>query len=400
MTKKIALVTCYFQHNYGSQLQALATQLVFDKLRAPNETVCIEGLLPEINRNKYRYFLRRIFDINTVKDKFATVKKLLAARTKGETYRKNMAVRHHMFEHFSHNMFHLSQQYNSKTELSCNAYNYAAFVAGSDQLWLPSNIEADYYTLNFVPDDVPKMSFSTSFGIEKLPKRQAKKAAAFLKRLDFCSVREQSGQKQIKELTGRHVPVTCDPVMLLTAKEWNKIAKSEKKTDNKYLFCYFLGNNPEQRDFVKKVKKKTGLTIVQLPHNDEYIASDEGFADIAPYDVGPAEFISLIRDAEFVFTDSFHCTVFSLLFEKMFFTFKRYKSDSKVSTNGRLYSLMLSVNLENRLLSNDASVDKCLEMEIDYPQVLSKLNDLRQFTKKYLCDALTKIGIQYDTNYQ
>ena len=190
-TKKLALVTCYFQPNYGSQLQAFATQLLFDKMNVPNETICIDGLRREINAAKYKYFLSRIWDIYTVKDKFSTVKKVWALKTKGEELKRDMAIRNAMFQDFAQSKFHLSEIYHSKTELGKKAHNYSAFVVGSDQLWLPSNIEADYYTLNFVPDGIPKIALSTSFGISKLPERQAHKAAAFLKRINFCSVREK-----------------------------------------------------------------------------------------------------------------------------------------------------------------------------------------------------------------
>ena len=395
--KKIALVTCYFQHNYGSQLQAYATQMIFDKMNVANETIKIDGLKKEINHAKYKYFLSRIWDINTVKDKFATVKKVWALKTKGEEFRKNMATRKSMFDHFSHDMFHISKSYNSKKELGEQASDYAAFVVGSDQLWLPSNIEADYYTLNFVPTQVPKIALSTSFGISKLPNVQAKKAAQFLKRIEFCSVREDSGKKIIKDLTGRDIPVVCDPTILFTAKEWAEITKPERFIKEKYVFCYFLGNNPEQREFVKRFQKETGYKIVQLQHCDEFIASDVDFPDYAPFNVGPAEFIQLIRDAEFVFTDSFHATVFSMLHQKKFFTFRRYNNDSIVSTNGRLYSLLSLVGLNHRMLRGNEDVKNYINQEIEYTNVNKTLSELRDFTKMFLENALTKSGIPYDS---
>lgn len=103
-----------------------------------------------------------------------------------------------------------------------------------------------------------------------------------------------------------------------TAEEWGCITKKERFYNEPYLFCYFLGNNPEQREFVRRVKEITGCKIVQLQHCDEYIKSDVEFPDYAPYNVGPAEFVQLIRDAEYVFTDSFHASVFSLLYQKKF----------------------------------------------------------------------------------
>ena len=89
MTNKIALVTWYFQPNYGSQLQAFATQEAFVKLGLEHETIMIDGLLPEINKAKYKYFLSKILDVNTVKDKMATVRKLLAKKRNPE-YARNL----------------------------------------------------------------------------------------------------------------------------------------------------------------------------------------------------------------------------------------------------------------------------------------------------------------------
>lgn len=393
--KKIALVTCYFQPNYGSQLQAYATQLLFDKMGVSNETICIDGLRGEINKAKYKYFLSRIWDVNTVKDKFATVKKVWAMKTKGEEFRANMAERKRMFDGFARTMFHISKAYGSKAELGRAAHGYSVFVVGSDQLWLPSNIEADYYTLNFVPDDVPKIALATSFGISRLPKRQARKAAQFLKRIDFCSVREQSGQRIVKKLADRDVPVVCDPTILFIAEDWATITEPERLVSEPYMFCYFLGNNPEQRELVRRFKRETGYKIVQLQHCDEYIKTDVGFPDIAPYNVGPKEFIRLIRDAEYVFTDSFHCSVFSMLHSKKFFTFRRYNSDSTVSTNGRLYSLLSLAGLGNRLLKGNEDVHECMDMTIDYGQVHERLAKLRQSTKRFVENALAKSGIDY-----
>ena len=236
---------------------------------------------------------------------------------------------------------------------------------------------------------------ATSFGISRLPKRQARKAAQFLKRIDYCSVREQSGQRIVKELADRDVPVVCDPTILFTAEDWATITEPERLVREPYMFCYFLGNNPEQRELVRRFKRETGYKIVQLQHCDEYIKTDVGFPDIAPYNVGPKEFIRLIRDAEYVFTDSFHCSVFSMLHSKKFFTFRRYNNDSTVSTNGRLYSLLSLAGLGNRLLKGNEDAHECMDMTIDYGQVHERLAKLRQSTKRFVENALAKSGIDY-----
>ncbi len=386
---KTALVTCYFQHNYGSQLQALATQMIFDKLSIENETIRIDGLRREINEAKYRYFLSKMFDINTVKDKMSTVKKLWAKKT-NSTYARNLAARDKIFTEFGNTQFRLSHQYNSKAELGANARDYNTFVVGSDQLWLPSNISADYYTLNFVPDDVRKVAYATSFGVSKLPKKQAAMARKFLIRLDYIFLREQGGQKLVKELIGKEVPLVCDPTLLFSAEEWNEKLPQQRRIKEKYLLCYFLGNNPIQRDFAKRLAAKEGCKIVQLPNLDEYIRSDEGFADYPLYDVSPLDFVALIRDAHYVLTDSFHCTVFSSLFAKPFFSFRRYNSDSRVSTNSRIYSLLQTLGAEQRLLMGSEDVDECLKLPLDSKKVIENIERLRQQSVNLLNNALNK----------
>ena len=397
--KKIALVTCYFQPNYGSQLQAFATQEAFVKLGLEHETIMIDGLMPEINKAKYKYFLSKILDVNTVKDKMATVRKLLAKKRNPE-YARNLEVRYGMFRDFASNMFTLSRRYDSKALLGESAHDYAAFVVGSDQLWLPSNIAADYYTLNFVPDGVCKIALATSFGISVLPEKYGRKAGEFLNRIDYVSVRETSGQKLVKQWADRDVPVVCDPTIMFDAEEWKKAIGADgdgKRFANgeKYLFVYFLGNNPWEREIVKRVRKETGLKIVQIAHSDEYVKSDEGFADFTTYNVGPREFVELIRDAEYVFTDSFHCSVFSMLNSKRFFTFPRYSNDGPASTNGRLYSLLSLVKQEKRMVrkSDVFNVADRLKEEVDYKVVHGELDKLRQFTWNWLEKALKERNI-------
>nr|WP_302830147.1 polysaccharide pyruvyl transferase family protein [uncultured Bacteroides sp.] len=385
--KKVALVICYFQHNYGSQLQALATQMICDKLEIENETICIDGLKAEINKAKYRYFLSRIFDMNTIKDKMSTVRKLIAKRRNAE-YKKNLAKRDALFTQFANEHFYLSRLYHSKAELGKHAHEYSAFVVGSDQLWLPSNIAANYYTLNFVPDDIKKVAYATSFGVSRLPKRQAKAAKFFLNRLDDIYVRETSGQKLIKELTGKDVRMICDPTLLFSAEEWNTIIPKERKIKEKYVLCYFLGNNPLHRKWAKQLSAATGYKIVQLMHLDEYIKRDEGVADYPLYEVGSLEFVGLIRDAEYVLTDSFHCTIFSTLFRKQFFSFRRYSNDSAVSTNSRLYSLLDTLGMSERVLRGNEMIEDSISLSVDWNQVHQRVANLKTESIHLLENAL------------
>nr|WP_304358181.1 polysaccharide pyruvyl transferase family protein [Clostridium paraputrificum] len=384
--KKVAIVSCYFMKNYGSVLQAYATQKILDEFRVENETICIEGLQDKIKKQKIRYFLSKINDIDVIFNKLTFLKHSLAVKFNINDLKNNMRVRNNAFDKFN-SVFKVSPQY-TFTELAEASDRYSSVIVGSDQLWLPSNIYADYYTLNWVKDEVNKISYATSFGVSDLEEKYQRLAEKFLKRINYLSVREQAGQKLIKDITGREAQIVCDPTLLFDKNEWEDIQKNKDKVKGKYIFCYFIGNNPEQRKFVKKLKSITGYKIVALQHIDEYIKSDEGFADESPYDVEPGDFITLIKNAEYVCTDSFHGTVFSIINEKSFFTFRRFNSKRKVSTNSRLDSLLNLLDLKERLLNAEEIVEDCIKMKIDYNEVNQKLNDFRKESKKFLKEAL------------
>ncbi|MCD7882641.1 MAG: polysaccharide pyruvyl transferase family protein [Lachnospiraceae bacterium] len=282
-----------------------------------------------------------------------------------------------------------SPVYNSKAELGSKCEeNYSAVLVGSDQLWLPGNIAADYYTLNFVPESVNTIAYATSFGQSSLPKDSAEKAKVFLRKIKHIGVREESGQKLVKELVDRDVPVVCDPTLLFTGDEWMSIQREEPIVKEKYIFCYFLGNNPPHREFAKRLKEKTGCKIVALTHLDEFVKSDEGYSDENPYDIDPADFLNLIRNAEYVCTDSFHCSVFSILYRRPFFTFRRYARKTKSSTNSRLDTLFNLVGISGRIMNGDENIEMCLSLTIDFNAVHKRLESVRTDSYGYLVKAL------------
>ena len=261
-------------------------------------------------------------------------------------------------------------------------------LVGSDQLWRPSNIVGCYYTLEFVPDNVKKIAFSTSFGVPELPSRLHKHAKRFLSRMDYISVREDSGAEIVKHECGRDATVVCDPTMMLTAEEWMHIQDEKPFADGKYILMYLMGDNPGQREFVKKLSKTTGCRIIGLLHGATYISSDEDVADENPYNVGPSEFVNLIRNAQYVCTDSFHCCVFSILNSVKFFAFRRWPDGSKFSANDRLYTLMKFTGLERRLLEGVENIDNCIADQIDYSDVLAKVAQRREESMDYLLNSL------------
>lgn len=387
--KKVGIVSCYFKHNYGSMLQAYATQKALDKLGYCNETIDVSNINNEIRIAKIKYFAKASITSGILLTKFGMVKNVIIKKMAKNDYISSLKLRDDKFEQFKRKYFVLSEKYANKKELGEKTKEkYSTVIVGSDQLWLPVNIAADYYTLNFVDKSVNTIAYSTSFGQSSLPKDSSKKAAIFLKKIKHISVREESGQQLVNELSGRNVPVVCDPTILFNGDEWMDIQSVEPLYNEKYIFCYFLGKNKIHRDFVKKLKQKTGAKIIAIIHLDEYIPSDNGYADYTPYDVGPSEFLNLIRNAEYVCTDSFHCSVFSILYKKKFFSFRRFSSHSKQSTNSRLDTLFKITGVEGRLIDGTEEINKCLEITTDYDMIHDRLNEIRKKSYGYLKRAL------------
>jgi hypothetical protein len=305
-------------------------------------------------------------------------------------YSKNITIRNNLFDNFSERYFKYSPNIQGWSNLSNYCKLYDSVVVGSDQLWRPVNIEGDFYTLNFVPEEINKISYSTSFGVATLPKKQANKAKLFLKRIEFLSVREESGQKLIKRLINLDIPIVCDPTMLLTQNEWNSMIDQERVIEDDYILCYFLGSNEQYLNFSKKLKEKLDIKLVGLVHCAGYNDKVDLYFDEMPFSVGPLEFINLIKYAKYVLTDSFHCCVFSIIFEKNFYAFKRFLDNDEMSTNDRLVTLFRRTGIAGRLLTGHEKIDSSFLINIDYSNVSARLEVQRNNSLEYLRNALRK----------
>ena len=385
MQKKIGILAVRTL-NYGSLLQSYATQ----------EILKDEGFDVEIisykKTNKVKQAMRLLYWPMFKTQCKVVYKKLYIALIK-KSLQPYFNRKYAALNQFIDNYFISSPEYIGRRNLINGAANYDAFVLGSDQVWNPLNFGADYFSMSWIPDNILKVTYAASFGVSNLPKYQIKKTSKDLARIDYISVRERSGKKIVKELTGREVPVVVDPTLLVDFRCWQKFAEKPLLKNQKYVMCYFLGTIASHRDTAKKLSKVLGLPIVTLPHGDEIVKADFGFGDILPESVGPEEFVNLIANAEYVITDSFHGTVFSTLFCKRLIVFNRYEEStcSKESTNSRLSSILKLLGIESRLFNSKKGVQKEMFEQIDYDAVHFRLNGLRMESKAYLTDALNKL---------
>lgn len=376
----------YFHENYGGMLQAYATVKELER----------RGLDYELIRyDKHMTFVQKITSLPRllngvlINDKYEAFLKKVGEKKHPE-FAKNNAIRRQKFSEFRDSHFvKLSPIFSGYKNLCDGAKRYSAVLTGSDQLWSPAGLPTNYYNLMFVPDGIRKISYASSFGVKNIPWYQRKRTAHFLRRMDFISMRENRGKEIVFELTGKVVPVILDPVFMFDKYGWEELINNNKEIQNPYIFAYFLGNNIEHRKAVTELSLKTGLKIVTLRHMDQFVEYDEQFGDIALYDVAPDRFLNLLRNADYVCTDSFHGTCFSIIHEKKFMVFNRYNENDKNSKNSRIDSLCQNLEIEDRRYNGNIGD---IISEIDYDEIFRKLAILKNEADQYLTNAFS--GIQ------
>ncbi len=384
----IGICIKYFHENYGGMLQAYATVSMLENCEIPYELIQYEKkrTLVEIVKS-----MPRLLNGVLLNDKYEAFLKKQGFKKHPE-FAENDAIRMKAFEIFKNQKFtKLSPVFKGYAALCEGGKKYSAVITGSDQLWSPAGLPTNYYNLMFVPDDTLKISIASSFGVKEIPWYQKKRTIQYLNRIEYISMRENRGSEIVKELTGRDVPTILDPVFFLSKKEWLERIPNKREINEPYIFAYFLGTTQEYRNAVKKLAHDKGMKVVALRHMDQYVEEDENFGDFAPYDVSPERFLNLLRNAEYVCTDSFHGTAFSILNEKQFVVFNRYAENSSFSKNSRIDTLCVNFGLESRRYKNGMDLSDVVKDDIDYKAVGEKYKNLKLATNQYLNIILKEI---------
>lgn len=389
MSKKVGLAITTYTHNYGSFLQSFALVETIKRLGYTPEVISTKGVQNLISSARRKYFIKRMFNINELLS-YSVMFKGIGMKLINKDYAKNQEIRGAAFDRFRDKYFSFSPVGQTWEEVGNICRDYCAVVVGSDQLWRPANIEGGYFTLEFVPDEINKIAYAPSFGIPRLEKPQAEKVKHFIPRLNHIGVREERGQQIIKELTGIDVPVVCDPTLLFTKEDWDSYVGERLINDN-YVLTYFIGDHEDYLRFAKRLSDYWGIKVVGIVHIDGYNNNISTYIDETPYDIDPFQFINLVKFAKCVLTDSFHCSVFSIHFEKEFFAFKRFSDNNTMSTNNRLTTLFKVAGIEGRILSGKEDISDSLFKPINYSVVRENIQKKRDFSMDYLSNALANV---------
>lgn len=271
-----------------------------------------------------------------------------------------------------------SKRYATYKELKEDPPLADAYIAGSDQIWntLYNNGRDPAFYLDFAPEGSRKIAYAASFAVKEILPEYHKFVKSMIENIDFISVRETSGIEVLKSLgidRGNHV---LDPVFLLDKLEWEHMAQKDFK--GKYILLYDFERNPLIENFVKGVAKEKRLKIYAVNNYGKTPCADRDF-----YDCGPETFLSLVKGAESVVSNSFHATAFSIILEKQFYVFDRIKQD----VNTRMRDLLAICGLESRLIQADTEFHRDQPF-LDFKEVNEKIREYISQSKCFLDHAL------------
>lgn len=260
--------------------------------------------------------------------------------------------------------------------------DYDAFVVGSDQVWNRGSWSGDYtYFLDFVKDSNKKIAYAPSMGQKGIKDSEKDELAKLISDFSAISVREKYSVNTILELTGKKAEFVLDPSLLTDKEEYRKLSKHHKVKKKKYVFAYQREKSDKLLSFAKAFAKAKGLKLITV-HNHWRCTNSN-----IPYKaLGPTEWLSLIDNAEYVVTNSFHGICFSLIFNKEFYV--EYLKNKSVKTNLRIEDVLQQFGLESRKAEDVKDFDN-LE-KIDYQSVVEAISKRKAMSLEFLKNSLER----------
>lgn len=353
---KIGILTYHRTHNYGGCLQALATKLFLESM---GHEVYYVDYWPEYHKRAYSVFNKDAFVRNSFGGKLRYLKNVVI------TY-PYVRKRQKLFEAYLKRFVYpycrpLSEQYD-------------VIIYGSDQIWRKQFALKDYNPVYFGENEFcakKHIAYAASMGILPDNKEDDDKIASMLKNLDTISVRENTLKDYLERLGFSNIQQTIDPTLLLNSESWDNVIPNKPCQGEKYILIYALWGEVFDMKSINDLAEKENLTIKVL--RGKAIKKDsENEISLAD----PIDFLRLIKNAECVFSSSFHGLVFSIIYHKQVFA-------SFKTNGGRAQSLLEALGIPDRYLDNYQALSFPLP-KIDYNEVEQKLNALRKSSVDFL----------------
>ncbi|HHX68428.1 MAG TPA: polysaccharide pyruvyl transferase family protein [Gallicola sp.] len=367
---KVGIITMHRVVNYGSFLQAYATQKIIENLG--HDCEIIDYVFP--NKWHYEHGLKKNKQIKSMLSKFLGSFLYYAQPTKQQKIMTS--VNKHL---------KLSRTYKSPEEIHKNPPKYDVYCTGSDQTWNPKHMKGDStFMLSFAPIHSRKISFSASLGCSNIDDKYKSIYKKYLSQYNSISIREANGLNLIKELSGKEATVTLDPTLLLNKKQWLEIVtKHNIFTKKNYILFYPMYHSFDPRPYIyellKMLQDKTKydvFTFERLPKNLNIKNVFVGNCDVD-------DFLQLFLNASFVVTNSFHGTAFALNFGIPLYSIIKKDNDP----DDRQINLLKYLNIEHCAVPLEKNFNEIMPY-YDIKNQQEKLSQLREISINYLNRAL------------
>ena len=380
MTKKIAILTQPLITNFGGTLQAYALQKFLSDLGYEVETINFQY--------KEMSWLNKL--LSTLKNFFIRREKVIHYSAN----EKNIIKSKHTS--FIRANIKYSEEFKNKNDLKkyFEKREFDAVIVGSDQVWrVAYSPDIELFFLDFLKENkmIRKIAYSASFGIDRwqFVGEKNNKIKSLVKEFDAISVREKNAVKLCEDYWGVEVEHTLDPTLLLSQNDYKKLVDKAGIINNKNtgIFCYILDDNKNKLNIINRIEKvldKKSFYVKPMKKNKEVFMIDNYDDYIIPK---IEEWLSAFMDADFVITDSFHGTVFSIIFNKPFISIVNIERGSS-----RFLSLLDELNLLDRIVNNVEDITpNLLNSKIDFEEVNKTLDRLRGFSIDFLDSSLEKV---------
>lgn len=371
--KKIGVITYFHYDNYGTMLQGYALTRAIDDIggeKARSEIIDYRFQEKSISRKQLlKIRFKRLFVY------------LFQMKRVARLYRFNNKLQEKVaaFDAFERDYCNTSEiTYKFSTELMDNPPMYDTYITGSDQTWSPKIGFNEALFLSFAPNDRVRAAYAPSIGVAYFTEEQRNYVKNHLRSYQFVSCRERYGTEILKDLSPVEVTTVLDPTLLISSDTWNKIA-TKPSLKKPYILCYFIGDRPYYRDFAKQLSKQKGIPLVYIPVSYQDLNSENQLL----WKTGPREFLGLIGNAEVVLTDSFHGTIFSINFNKTFYSFTKHPGIDSMD-NLRIVDILDRMALKDRLVLEYKKGKHIPYSEINYNKTNELLSQEREVSTAYL----------------
>lgn len=364
--KKVELVTLHRVFNYGSVLQTYATQKLIESVGASCE---IADYITE-QRTKRR--LKHQCKVSGIKSLIYYLLRCISIDVKWHTFNKFIKK----------NITITSRRYVSVDDLRKYPPVADIYMTGSDQVWNSKYNEGiDYgFFLDFGSKATKRIAFAASIGQEKIEEQEKSEITRLLSDYSAIAVREKSAVKLIAELTGKEPYLVLDPTLQIDASEWAKL-ESKPLMKDKYVLLMLLYNEDNgATDYARAVADSLGVKLVKI----SWELKRDSRVDRLFTHRSPEDFLSLMHNAEYIVTNSFHGTAFCLNYNKQFSVIKRNEMQTRID------SILQLTGLTTRLIDPDSGMQSMSEVEdrIDYERVNSILQQEREKAICFLREAI------------